>query len=136
MANNVLNFSWRLPGPIALHPDLSVGVVPSRVSAVLAAEIAERNGFDVLLVTEKGAPVGAFFRDYLLDILPTHHLVLSSGGVGQNMTLPEMIRTMDDRGVDFHSELVNLTPDLWKCPAGHITKGNPCPRHGTPTTPY
>lgn len=137
MANDVLNFSWQPGQPIPLHPDLKVGIIPSTLSAVDAAEIAESNAFDILLVTQDGAPAGAFFRDYLKEILPTHGRVAGAGvSVPTGSGLPDMIRLIDQAGIDFHSELVNTVPSLWKCSSGHVTSANPCPRHQTPTTPY
>jgi hypothetical protein len=136
MDNNVLNFSWKPPGPITLHHDLKVGIVPSTLSAVEAAEIAERNGWDVLLVTDDGAPAGAFFHEYLSDFLPGHAPLTNRVTIVPGTPLPQMIQLIDAAGIDFHSELVNINPDLRKCPAGHITSENPCPRHGMPTTQY
>lgn len=137
MANDVLNFSWRPGVPIQIHPDLRVGLVPSSIAAVEAAEIAERNGCDVLIVTKDGTPAGAFFRDYLREILPSRARVGAAGvTLSPTASLPEMIRLIDQSGLDFHSELVNIEPTLFKCPNGHVTSANPCPRHHVATTPY
>lgn len=138
MANNkVLNFSFHLRGEFFRLPmQARIGIVPASMDAAEAAELAEANGFDVLIVQEDGRPKGVFFRRYLERRLPDHHLVRGPGAVPLGARpLSSIIRSVDAAGILFHSETVNT--DTRVCPAGHLTASNPCEDHpGLATEPY
>lgn len=136
MVNPVLNFAWLPSESLKLDPELRVGVVPSTISAIDVAEIAERNSFDIVLVTEEGRTRGALFPDYLREHLPVNAKVSHLAVMGEPLTVT--IGRIDQAGIDFHSESVNYFPTLRKCagPPGHVTSGNPCRRHHIPTIAY
>lgn len=135
MRNKVLNFSFHLRGDFFRLPvGARIGMVPMSMDAVDAAELAEAHGFDVLIVQEHGLPKGVFFRRYLEQLLPEHHLV--RGAVPASvMPLSDRIRAIDRAGISFHSEGVN--DDTRVCPLGHLTPSNPCDDHPAyATEPY
>lgn len=140
MSNPVLNFSFLFEpdSTLKLDTDWRVAIVPEMLTAEAAAELAEANGYDVLIVQAPGGTRGLFFKDYLRDLLPGHD---KAGPILQDapsvpQSLADMIREIDLGIADFHSELVNYYPTLRKCPKGHVTSGNPCARHSLKTTKY
>jgi hypothetical protein len=135
MRNKVLNFSFHLRGDeFRLPVHARIGFVPDSMDAVEAAELAEAKGFDILVVTHDGQPRGVFFRRYLEQLLPEHHLVRSSVPTSV-MSLSDRIRAIDIAGIQFHSEAVN--DDTRVCPMGHLTPSNPCVDHPAfATEPY
>jgi hypothetical protein len=132
--NTVLNFAY-----FDFQPrwgSLRSLVVPSDLPAATAAELAEQNEFDVLVVQDaSGKTVGGFFPDYLREHLPVNPRV--GQHLAADQSLRDMIAAVDAVMPDFHSEDVNTNPSLGVCPAGpHVTAFNPCRKHGIPTTPY
>lgn len=134
--NKVLNFSFHLRGELFRLPmQARIGIVPVSMDAAEAAELAEANGFDVLIVQEDGLPKGVFFRRYLEQLLPTHHLLHDVTRAAAPAPLSDTIRAIDRAGILFHSETVNT--DTRICPTGHLTATNPCEDHPAfATEPY
>jgi hypothetical protein len=130
----VLNFSWQ--GPLVQRPELRSAVVLPTIPAGLAADFAELNSLDVLVVRDRLWNVhGLFFPEYLHEHLPSNdklsNLVLPKG------SLSEVISHIELYLPDFHSESVNIHPNVRVCPIGpHITSGDPCDKHHVPTSPY
>jgi hypothetical protein len=131
--NTVLNFSYH--GVKTVAAGLRSAVVPSDMPATMAATLAEMNSFDVLFVQDaSGETKGTFFPDFLREHLlvnpATAHLLVAQ-------PLPDMIQTVGFHLPDFHSELVNIQPDLRVCRIGpHVSASNPCKTHHIPTDPY
>lgn len=134
-ANPVLNFTWQtdlkeLPGI-----DGSIVEVDAALPAVDAARLARNREVSVLAVREAGgAHRGFFLPDYLVEVLPDHHLPKSRGvSLGDTADLATMIAAIDDAGLEFHSEMVNLAPNVRRCPRGHLVLTAYCSTHAVPT---
>lgn len=138
MKNSVLNFSLMRPKEVPRN--LPLIEVDASLSAEQATTLAESGNYKVIVVKDHGDVVGLLFPEYLLRILPTHHRVVNARGKGLSpgLNLVQMIRQIDADEIDFHSETVNIQPDIWICSGGggHIAPGSPCPEHNIPATPY
>lgn len=136
MANKVRNFAFHLnEGWFELPTNAAVAIVPATLDAADAAELAERHGYDVLLVREGGRTIGVFFRDHVRRILGDHYFVVTNNiYVDPATPLSTIIRALDAACVDFHSERINT--DVRTCPYGHVTDGDPCADHRVATQPY
>jgi len=134
--NKVLNFSFHLrpDSQFWLPTNAHIGTVSEHLDAAQAAEYAEHQDFDILLVfAEHHVPKGVFFRRYLEELLPRHHRLAGTRAAAETR-LSDIIHSLDAEGIQFHSEKVNY--DMRVCPRGHVTDGDPCAVHGLPTTPY
>ena len=136
--NPVLNFSWRTS--LADLPGVKGPVVeidPS-LPAVEAARIAGKDPMTILVVRDQNQQtLGVFLPDYLKQALPGHPLNTAAGGdLDESADLADMIEAIDAADVDFHSELVNIVPNLRLCPEGHLVAAHFCQTHGKLTSPY
>lgn len=136
--NPVLNFSWRtnradLPGVKG-----PVVEIDSSLPAVEAARIAARDSLTILVVRDRNQQtLGVFLPDYLKQALPGHPLTKAIGvDLDESADLAEMIEAIDAANLDFHSELVNVVPNLRLCPEGHLVAAHFCQTHGKLTSPY
>jgi hypothetical protein len=132
--NTVLNFSWQ--GPLVQRPELRSAIVSPTTPASFAADFAELNALDLLVVRDRDWNVhGLFFPEYLREHLPSNgrlsNLVLPDG------SLSEVISHIGIYLPDFHSEMVNIHPNVRLCPIGpHVTSYDPCNKHRVSTKPY
>jgi hypothetical protein len=116
--------------------------IDSAFCAQKAAALAEKGKYDFLIVKDRGEIVGLFFPEYLKQILHSNEADIVyrynlKALPAENISLVEIIEQIDAQNIDFHSELVNVSPNIWKCRSGvgHITFSNPCPIHNTMADP-
>ena len=138
LMNSVLNFSYHTAVLPSSLEGLNFAEISSKTPAYDAAVLSEKKNYDFLIVKENKNQVGLFFPAYLKEFLhakgkeifQTHSFRLDAVP-GQSETLPVMIKKMDSKNVDFHSEHVNIIPSFRKCPegGGHIIYGTHCSIH-------
>lgn len=136
--NSVLNFCYRTSELPSTLKGLKFAEISATTPAYDAAVLSEKKNYDFLIVKENKNQVGLFFPAYLKEffhakgeeIFQTHSFSLDAVP-GQSETLPVMIKKMDLKNVDFHSEHVNIIPAFRKCPGGggHIIYGIHCSIH-------
>lgn len=136
--NPVLNFSWQT------HRGVPEGVVPPTIAvdpstpAVDVAKMAALTGASIVAIQGSDkTTLGFFLPDYLAEALPDHDLPRRHGVLfGPDAGLAEMIEAIDAAGVEFHSEFVNIVPNLRRCPKGHLVMGAYCQTHKAKTEPW
>jgi hypothetical protein len=136
--NSVLNFSWRTDREDLAGVARPAFAVDPSTPAVTVAKMAALN--DVSIVAIQGhdrKTLGFFLPDYLAELLPDHDLPRRGGvSFAPDAGLAEMIEAIDAAGLEFHSELVNVAPNLRRCPTGHLVMGAYCQTHKVQTQPW
>lgn len=137
MKNPIVNFCLRVDADDAeryLKPGLKIVSVSADLSGQAAAALADVDSPDIVLVQESGATCGLLFPEHLRAQLP--HTSLGENVVSTRMSLLEMVKEIDNSSIDFHSETVNYSVMLRRCPVGHLVNELTCSTHNLDTDEY
>lgn len=129
MDNPIINFCLHVNDDQVgqyIRDDLKIITMDVKSSARAAMAVAELDHPDIIVVQDDGR-TGLLFPAHLKNTIP--HASVVQGQVNVDMSLLDMVTEIDNHGIDFHSEQINTSVLLRKCPSGHLIKTEFCDEH-------